>query len=178
MKEKLRLTLSLAVLVVILDHLTKWLIVTYVPQGSEIPVINGFFDIVHGRNTGAAFGVMSTWNNSNKHYFFYVMGIIAVVFLYNYLKSVSPADRLSQICLGFIFGGALGNLIDRFMRGSVVDFLSFHYYDQIWSPTLFGHNWMIPLTWPAFNVADAAISVSVTFLVIRGFKTQTSHTNH
>jgi signal peptidase II len=171
MKEKLRLSLTLAAIVVILDHLTKWLIVTYVPQGSEIPVINGFFDIVHGRNTGAAFGVMSAWDNANKHYFFYVMGAVAVVFLYNYLKSIPQNDRYSQIAIGLIFGGALGNLIDRFMRGSVVDFLSVHYYDQIWSTTLFGHNWIIPLTWPAFNVADAAISVSVTFLVIRGFKT-------
>lgn len=171
MKEKLRLTLILAAIVVLLDHLTKWLIVAYVPQGSSLAVIPGFFDIVHGRNTGAAFGVMSTWDNANKHYFFYVMGAVAVVFLYNYLKSVPQNDKFSQMALGFIFGGALGNLIDRFMRGSVVDFLSVHYYDQIWSPTFFGQQWIIPLTWPAFNVADAAISVSVTLLVIKGFKT-------
>jgi signal peptidase II len=168
MTPKLKHVFIVAAIVLVLDHLTKWLIVAYVPQGSEVTVINGIFDIVHGRNTGAAFGVMSAWDNAHKNWFFYAMGIVAGIFLFNYLKSVPESDKVSITALGFILGGALGNITDRMLRGSVVDFLSFHYYDRVASFSIFGQNWLFPLTWPAFNVADSAISTAVVILILKG----------
>lgn len=170
MTKKLKFVFTVALIVLILDQLTKWLIVRYVPTGAEIPVINGFFDIVHGRNSGAAFGMLSQWNSVYRDWFFYGIALVAMVFLYFYIKSVSATDRVSLLALSLIFGGALGNVSDRIVRGSVVDFLSVHYHDKVLSLSPFKHDIIMPLTWPAFNVADMAISCAVILLVIRGFK--------
>jgi len=170
MKSKIKFVLWVAVVVVILDCLTKWLIVKYLPQGQTLAVIPNVFDIVHGRNTGAAFGLLSGWNSSLKNWFFYGIGVVAVVFLYYYLKSVSYADKFSMYALGFILGGAIGNIVDRVLRGSVVDFLSFHYYDRILDFTLFGYHVTLPLTWPAFNIADTAISIAVGLLILQNIR--------
>lgn len=171
MAKKLKFVFTVAFIVLILDQITKWLIVQGVSLGAEIPVIDGFFDIVHGRNTGAAFGMLSHWDSAYRDWFFYSIAVVALVFLYFYIKSVSLTDRLSLLALSFIFGGALGNVSDRIFRGSVVDFLSVHYRDKTVSFAFWGHSWTMPLSWPAFNVADMAISCAVILLVIRGFKT-------
>lgn len=171
MKQKLKIVLSTAFIILLADHLTKWLIVMYLPYGSEIPVIEGFFDLVHTRNTGAAFGILSTWNSSYKNFFFYSIGFLALIFLYYYVQSTRDDDKISLLGLGLIFGGALGNLTDRWWRGSVVDFLSVHYYDHVQHISLFGKDLFIPLTWPAFNVADSAICVGITLLLIQNFRT-------
>jgi len=170
MKQKLRFVIIIAAIILILDHLTKWLIVAYVPQGSVVSVIQGVFDIVHGRNTGAAFGFLSNWDSSFRNLFFYAVGLVALVFLYFYIKSVSCKDRFSLVALGFILGGALGNILDRFFRGSVVDFLSVHYYNKVWEFTALGYDVRIPLDWPAFNVADSAISVAVLMLIFQNIR--------
>lgn len=167
MKSKIKFVLIVAVVVMILDVLTKWLIVKYLPMGDKIPVIPHFFDIVHGRNTGAAFGMLGGWDSSLKNWFFYAIGLFALVFLYFYLKTVSQKDKISLLALGFILGGALGNIIDRIWRGSVVDFLSFHINDRVWEFKLFGNQVVMPLSWPAFNVADSVITVAVFLLVIQ-----------
>lgn len=170
MKKKLRLISILAVTVLVLDHLTKWLIVRDVPMGVEIPVIPGFFDIVHGRNTGAAFGFLSAWHSPLKNWFFYGVGIAALIFLYQFTRTLKDNDKISLIAVGLVLGGALGNIIDRAIRGSVVDFVSFHYYDAVWTPSFFGYNFIVPLTWPAFNVADSAITVAVCLLLWQNLK--------
>src|SRR5687768_6560912 len=123
MKPKLQLALTIALIVILLDHLTKWLIVQNIPMGDEIAIIPGIFDLVHGRNTGAAFGVLSGWDSPFRDWFFYGMGLIALVFLYQYLKTTHHDDKVTITALGLILGGASGNIIDRAVRGSVVDFL-------------------------------------------------------
>lgn len=174
MKTKLKFVLIMAAVVLVLDQLTKLWVVQHVPIGSEFPVLSGFFDIVHGRNTGAAFGMLSQWNSVYRDWFFYGIAVIAIIFLYFYIQSVSSSDHLSLLALSFILGGALGNISDRIFRGSVVDFLSVHYHEKIVSLMLFGYNLTVPLSWPAFNVADMAISCAVVFLVVRGFKKKSS----
>lgn len=171
MKKKLRIIVILALTVLVLDHLTKWLIVREIPMGVEIPIITGFFDIVHGRNTGAAFGFLSAWHSPFKNWFFYGVGVVALIFLYNFTRSLKDEDRFSLTAVGLVLGGALGNIMDRIVRGSVVDFLSFHYYDKVWTPTLFGTHFIVPLTWPAFNVADSAITIAVILLLWQNLKT-------
>jgi len=169
-RNKLKLVVGLASVVFILDHLTKWLIVKYVARGEVVPVISGIFDIVHGRNTGAAFGFLSDWDSVFRNYFFYAIAILAVIFLYHYVKTVEEDDRLSLFSIGFILGGASGNVFDRILRGSVVDFLSIHYNNEIWRIEKFGYHLTVPLTWPAFNVADMAISIAVALLIIQNFR--------
>lgn len=170
MKRKLKFMGIVAAVVIALDVLTKWLIVENLALGAEIPVIPNLFDIVHGRNTGAAFGILSDWHSAFKNWFFYLIAVFAAVFLYYYMKSVPARDKISLTALGFILGGALGNLIDRIWRGSVVDFLSFHYYDKVLRFSLFGDEFEIPLSWPAFNLADSAITVAVVLLVVQALR--------
>ncbi|MCP5463862.1 MAG: signal peptidase II [Deltaproteobacteria bacterium] len=170
MKTKLKIILRLAALVFVLDHLTKALVDTYLPLGSEVTIINGFFDLVHGRNTGAAFGVLSGWDSPWRNLFFYGIGVLACVFLYQYAKTIEEEDKISLSALGLILGGALGNLTDRFWRGSVVDFLSFHINNKIINTEIFGYHVVIPLTWPAFNVADIAITCAVVLLIIQNLR--------
>lgn len=170
MKSKLILVLSVAMAVFFLDHLTKWLIVENLSFADKIVVIPDIFDIVHTRNTGAAFGFLSGWDSPLRDWFFYGIGLLAFFFLYHYVKSTPASDRLTLLALALITGGAIGNLSDRMLRGSVVDFLSVHYYQETLKFSLFGSRIVIPLIWPAFNVADSAICIGVTVLIWQNFK--------
>lgn len=170
MKTKLRITLITAFCILLLDQVTKALIVAYLPQGGLVTVLPGIFDIVHGRNTGAAFGMLHNWNSTLKNGLFYVIAILALVFLLHYVKTLSEKERWSLAALGLILGGALGNITDRIFRGSVVDFLSFHYHDKIWTGQALGYRWSVPLYWPSFNVADSAICIAVVVLVVQNLK--------
>lgn len=154
MKQKLKIVAIISPLIFILDHLTKWLIVKNIPVGNlkKIVVWENFFDIVHYRNTGAAFSMFADMNPSIREPFFYALSIIAMGVLFYFLKQLTSQQKILSIPLAMIFGGALGNITDRIFRGSVVDFLSFHWYDKA--------------AWPAFNVADSAITVGVIWLVI------------
>lgn len=175
-KPKLKLVLAVALTIIALDHLTKWLIVENISFGGSITIIPNIFDIVHTRNTGAAFGMLSGWESPLRDSFFYAIGVVAFFFLYHYIKSTHESDKITIIALSLICGGALGNLSDRLLRGSVVDFLSFHYYNVVKTFSLFGHDFVIPLTWPAFNVADSSICVGVGLLLIQNFRTPLAST--
>lgn len=166
MKNKITILLIVSSIVIFLDQLTKSLIVKHFPIGSEKVIWENFFDIVHVRNKGAAFGFLSNWQSEYRNIFFYLIFFIALAFLFHFLKKIPESQKLPQIFIALIFGGALGNLADRLFRGSVVDFLSFHWYDKWWAFEVFGKNFNIPLTWPSFNVADMSISVGVIFLIL------------
>lgn len=170
MKSKLILVITVALVIVLADHSTKWWIVQNLSFTDKIPVIPNIFDIVHTRNTGAAFGFLSGWHSPLRDWFFYGIGLLAFFFLYHYVKSTPAGDRLTLIALALITGGAIGNLSDRMWRGSVVDFLSVHYYQETLRFSVFGSQIMIPLIWPAFNVADSAICIGVTVLIIQNFR--------
>lgn len=170
MQKKFLFVVIIALIIIAADHATKWLIVRSLPFGDEFPVVAGFFDIVHSRNTGAAFGMLSTWNSPLRNWFFYGIGVMAFVFLYYYVRTTPESDRLSLTALALVSGGALGNIIDRMLRGSVVDFLSVHVRDEIWRFSLAGTRYAIPLSWPAFNVADSAICVGVAILLIQSLR--------
>lgn len=169
MRKKLYFITIVVLCIFLLDHLTKWLIVTYLPQGLEIPVIENIFDIVHTRNKGAAFGLLHNWHSPYRDPLFYGIGVVAFFFIFYYIKTTPDRDKTTLFSLALITGGALGNIVDRLTRGSVVDFLYFHYYDKIWSLQIFQTEFFIPLSWPAFNVADSAISVGICLLILRSF---------
>ena len=153
---KYKTLLWIAPLVLLLDQLTKFFIVKTLSIGQELPVVPGIFDIVHYRNAGAAFGMLANLDVWVRDPFFYGISAVALLAMIIIFRHLDLADHFFPYPLSLITGGILGNFVDRVRFGNVVDFLSFHIYD--WK---FGS---IPLEWPAFNVADSAITVSMVLL--------------
>jgi signal peptidase II len=150
MSPKLRTLLVLLALIVPLDQLTKWLVETYIEAGgyvAPIAALDGFFRITHARNSGAALGL----GQGVPVYFFVVIVCVALVMIASFFRRIEPGDRLSAVSLGLIVSGALGNLIDRLVRGEVVDFLQFN---------------LGIFVFPDFNVADSAIVVGVALMLL------------
>ncbi len=150
MKKKLPY-FAVIVVVFVLDRFTKHLIVKNVGPLESIPVLEGFFDIVHIKNTGGAFGLFSDMPPFFRTVVFLALPAAALVFFFTYLLIGSQTYRTS-IALSLITGGAAGNLTDRILSGSVVDFLDVHWYDLY--------------HWPAFNVADSAISIGAAIFIL------------
>jgi len=143
--------LSITAAVILLDLWTKWLVVKGIDLHEAIPVIPNFFQLVHVRNTGAAFGIGA--NADSRIIPLLLNGgaiaVFCVVVVYALRSAVT--DRLLQTGLHLILGGAIGNLLDRFRFGYVVDFLDVY---------VRGHHW------PAFNVADSAICIGIGLLFL------------
>ncbi len=163
--QKNHLLLKLGLFIVVLDQITKALIVHYIPMGSIRPVLPGYFDLVHFRNSGAAFGLWADWASPAREIFFFAVSLVALaLFLYHFYETTTTRKSL-LVSLVLILSGALGNVIDRITRGNVVDFLSFHWQNQVSQFSVFGKHYFIDLNWPAFNVADSAITVGVFLLL-------------
>ena len=157
-------------LIVILDQLTKWLVVKHVLMGERISVIPGFFDLVHFRNQGAAFGLFAAMNASWRGPFFFAVAAVALAVLAVSFVALPSRDRLTASSLALIFGGIIGNVIDRCRFGEVVDFLSWHFRNESVDWTVLGQHISFALEWPAFNVADSAITVAMILLVLSTLK--------
>ncbi len=157
-----RLELLVPVVVVIVDQITKWLVRTRVPLHSSVPVIPGFLDITHVRNTGAAFGFLNGVDFPGKPLVIAVVAICALAGIAFYSGHIAGEKLLPRLGLALIIGGAAGNLVDRVFLGSVVDFV-----DAYWQGF---HFW-------AFNVADSAITVGVILMILDmiGAGTHVSH---
>ncbi len=141
-----------AVTVLVLDQITKYLALTRLPPARPIGVIDGFFSLTLVMNPGLAFGLLSSTPTAWRWIVALLsIGALAVLAVVG-LRMLSSGGWLSSLSLGLIFGGAIGNLIDRARFGAVVDFLDFYWREY---------------HWPAFNVADSAISVGVTLLALK-----------
>ena len=143
--------LSISGIIILLDQVTKYLVLKFMPVYTGKVIIPGFFNLVHVRNTGAAFSMMAGENTVLRQAV--MIGLILVVvgvILYTYFK-VNEEDWWTRFAYIFITGGALGNVIDRFRFGEVVDFLDFY---------------LGSYHWPAFNVADSSIFVGAVMLII------------
>lgn len=162
MKFKYKALIIIAPLVFLFDQLTKWLITVKIPLGSEISVIPGFFDIVHYTNSGAAFGMLSGVREGIRNPFFYIISLVALVAIIVYIFKLPDHDKWTAVALSLVVSGIFGNGLDRVRFGRVTDFLSFHISDKV----LFG----MRLEWPAFNVADSAITIAMALLIISAFK--------
>lgn len=143
--------LAAAAIVVVLDRLTKVAIQQNLPVGDTHAVLPGFFQLVHFHNTGVAFGLFSGAASEYRTALLLAIGVLAAVVVVVYGWIHSPQARFLQTGLALVLGGALGNLIDRAIYGHVVDFLYFNVGEYYW---------------PAFNVADSAITVGVACLAI------------
>ncbi len=138
--------LLIAVVVVAADQITKSWIRTNLLPGESLPEI-GPLIITHIGNTGAAFGLFT--DKAFLLTFIAIVGLVVILFFFRYLPRNSI---LSSVALGLVFGGALGNLIDRVLIGHVTDFI----YVRLWGDVY----------WPAFNIADSSISIGVIVLAI------------
>ncbi len=142
--------LALAGIVVLLDQLTKLVVVRGFALGERQPVIPGWFDFTLVYNRGAAFSFLAGADGWQR-WFFIGVGVAAAGFIL-YLLVRHGSQKLFGVALALILGGAIGNVIDRIARGQVVDFLLAHWQDR----------WYFP----AFNVADAAITVGAALLIL------------
>jgi len=144
------LWMVVAVLVIAFDQLTKWMILKWVPLYDKIPV-NSFINITHQRNTGAAFSFLADaagW----QRWFFVTLAVSVSAYLVYWLWRIREAGQVTLAAgLALVLGGAIGNVIDRLLLGSVVDFIQ-----------------VLIAGWPfpSFNVADSAISVGAVLLII------------
>ena len=148
-KSKYSLFAGVALVSVVLDQLTKVYFERNYALGQVKVLIDNHLYLTHLRNPGAAFGILadSTWRLP----FFLTVALVAVVGILWYLQKLPESARWMHLSLALIFGGAVGNVIDRIRLGEVIDFVGVHWYDY---------------HWPAFNVADSAICVGVAILLV------------
>ena len=137
-----------ALVTLIVDQVTKYMVVSHMLPGESIPVLEPFFYLTYVLNPGAAFGILA---HHRVFFVFVSLCFIAVVFLgYRFL----PKDRLwLRLALGLVVGGAVGNLIDRLRLGGVVDFFDFR-------------------VWPVFNIADSAIVIGVLLMFLEMWRSE------
>ena len=136
---------------VLLDQISKAVVLKFIPLYENLEVIPGFFSITHIRNTGVAFGLLAGQATGVRTVFFLGMSGLALgVVLYLHAKMAKGKPWVAA-AFSLIFGGAVGNLVDRVRFGEVVDFLDFY---------------VGTIHWPAFNVADSAITIGVGILCI------------
>ena len=137
--------------VVVADQITKGIILDRLDLYHAIPVIPGFFNIIHVQNPGGAFGFLAQQSQLVRGIVFLLMSFLAVCLIFWFYRKTPPTHRFLSIGFALIFGGAIGNLIDRVRFGRVVDFLDF--YIGGWH-------------WPAFNVADSAITTGIAIFLL------------
>lgn len=145
-----RLYFLMAVVVLLLDRATKWLVEQRIELHDTIQVIPNFFRLTHVQNRGAAFGLFAESPSEWKVAVLVIFSLVALVVVSALLWRNSHTLTMTGAALALILGGAIGNLWDRLLSGHVVDFLDF-YVDS--------HHW------PAFNVADSAIVIGAVLLV-------------
>jgi signal peptidase II len=130
-----------------LDLFTKMLILAHVPLGSAIPVVPGLFDLTHVHNPGGAFGFLAAMGPQARGVIFILVSLVAVAVVLWFYMQTPVQQRWLAFGFALICGGAIGNLLDRLRFGVVIDFIDVY---------------IGTLHWPAFNIADSAITVGVT----------------
>ncbi len=143
--------LALIAAVVVLDQLTKALVVRSIGLHDYVPLVDGLLSLSHVRNHGAAFGLLSDWNLPYQSLLLSALSLAALAAIATYFVRLPPAARLPRLALALVLGGAVGNVVDRLRLGYVVDFVHVYWREY---------------QWPDFNVADSAITVGVALLVI------------
>lgn len=168
----------IAVIVIVLDQATKYWVMQSMRLHESIPVIPNFFSFTYIRNPGAAFGLLAASSNAFRTVFFGVTSLFALALLGTILVRLPDRDRLAQVSIAGIIGGAIGNLIDRVRFGEVIDFLDAYiigpnvqfFIDRYQISSMQIGPYLVdfsgPHHWPAFNVADSAISVGVVCLIL------------
>lgn len=142
MDKKYYTIFSTALVIVLIDQLTKFLIRQNFRLNESIPIIKNFLHITYVTNTGSAFSLFRGFN-----LIFILFSVIVIAAIFYFIKQIKNNEKLLQFCMGLLLGGTTGNLIDRLFYGAVTDFINFR-------------------IWPVFNVADSAVTISVMFLIV------------
>ena len=140
----------IAVVVIVLDQVTKAMVLVQMPLYHSVPIIPGFFSLTHVQNPGGAFGFLAGQSAQLRTVVFLAASTMASLLVLYFYITTPPTHRILATGFALIFSGAVGNLIDRVRFGVVVDFLDFY---------------LGRVHWPAFNVADSAITVGMTIFV-------------
>jgi signal peptidase II len=143
--------LLLMAAIVLLDQGTKEIVVRSLALHDYVPLVDGLLSLSHVRNRGAAFGFLSDWDIPYQPVVLAALSLAALLAIALYFVRLPPEARLPRTALALVLGGAVGNLIDRLRLGYVVDFVHVYFREH---------------QWPDFNVADSAITVGVTLLVL------------
>ena len=134
---------------IVIDQYTKFMVTLQIPLSYSINVVEGFFNLTHVRNSGVAFGIFSEQNSELKPYLLIFVSIIAIIAILVIFHQTGKDKRMVQGALVLVFSGAIGNLIDRVLHKEVIDFIDIFFNNR---------------HWPAFNVADACITIGVMLL--------------
>ena len=137
----------IALFIIVLDQVTKWLVVTKMEYGQSITIIDQFLYITSHRNRGAAWGILQ-----GQMWLFYIITLVVIVAIVFYIQKAARGKILLGVSLGLMLGGAIGNFIDRVFRKEVVDFVNTY---------IFGYDF------PIFNVADSSLVIGVGLLMIQ-----------
>ncbi len=146
--------LVLSALVIVLDQLTKWVAVSELQLYQQVPIIDDMFSFTLAYNTGAAFSFLADASGWQR-WLFAVIAVVVSIVLCVWLARLDRSKKLEAIALALILGGAIGNLYDRVIHGKVTDFILVH-WQQSWF-------------FPAFNIADSAITVGAALLLFDMF---------
>ncbi len=144
--------LWITALVIVADQATKWIANTQLDYHQAVAVFP-YFEWFLSYNTGAAFSFLAG-SGGWQRWFFLILAIVISVILFTWLKRLKSHEKMTAIALALILGGAIGNVIDRAILGYVIDFI------QVWLGSY---------PWPAFNIADSAISVGAVLLILTSF---------
>jgi signal peptidase II len=183
MKPRWRLFLAVVAIIVVADQITKFVAVGSLTRAFEAPVgqeelgfgdrlsrflwsehpvrtepvavLDDFWHFRYAENPGAAFSFLASQPTWFRTPFFLLVSLGAMVFIAIYYRRTAPGQNWLRLALAMVFGGALGNFIDRIRLGYVIDFIDWHWYDKA--------------TWPTFNIADSAITVGIALMVIEMF---------
>ena len=145
----------LSIILLIIDQISKLLVVKLIDINSSIELMKNFFYLTYTHNTGAAFSILT-----GQRLFLILVAIVILIIIINYLRKNKVEGKIDRLAFSLIIGGSLGNLLDRIVRGYVVDFLDFK---------IFGYNF------PVFNLADTFIVIGVFLLLIT--LTRKEHSN-
>jgi signal peptidase II len=151
MKKNLHLLIWPALSIVALDQISKYIVLKSIELHGSIPVISGFFNLVHTRNRGMAFGILNRPGSDLGYYVLVTVTLVAVILVLFWFSRLKQKERILAPGLSLILGGAIGNLIDRIRLREVIDFLDFD---------------LVLIHWPAFNVADSAITIGTFWVVL------------
>jgi signal peptidase II len=137
----------IAAIIIVIDQISKWLIVKNMELGENITIIENFLYITSHRNRGAAWGILQ-----GQMWFFYIITAVVIIGMIYYIQKYTKENKVMGIALGLMLGGAIGNFIDRLFRKEVVDFINTYIFSY---------------DFPIFNVADSALCVGVALLFIQ-----------
>ena len=156
-RQMFAIWVSISSLIVFFDQLTKWAIMNWLPYGDPTERINSFLQLTHRRNPGAAFSFLADAGGWQRWFFITLAVTVSAVIAVWLWRLRSAGQHVLSSGLALVLGGALGNVVDRIRFGYVIDFIEVPNYFGF----LIGGQWF-----PAFNVADSAITVGAVLLIV------------